>query len=111
MAAGVEPAKTSFPRRRWLAFLDCAAADEEPTGADTPLALNEDVEIASEVHIEKCVFFRLIDWPIRSSSYPAAMMCCPRRRGHRLRIYHLARDRRTFLLIAENMTSFHRLDH
>ena len=63
MAAGVEPEKMSFPRRRWLAFLDCAAADEEPTGADTPLALNEDVEIASEVihtttlNILKNVFF------------------------------------------------------
>eukprot|EP00752_Nemacystus_decipiens_P003979 g3644.t1 len=44
MAAGVEPAKTLSTRRRWLAFLDCAAADDEPTEANRPLALNEDIE-------------------------------------------------------------------
>lgn len=48
MASGVEPAKTTLPRRRWLAFLDCAAADEQPTGETLPPALNEDIE--SEVH-------------------------------------------------------------
>lgn len=36
-------AKTSLPRRRWLAFLDCAEAAEEPGGAKVPRALDEDI--------------------------------------------------------------------
>lgn len=43
MTANVEPAKMLLPRRRWLAFLDCAAADEAPGGAKVQQALDEDI--------------------------------------------------------------------
>lgn len=83
MAAGVGTAKTSLPRRRWLAFLDCAAADEEPTGANTPLALNEDVE--SEVHIliaaaDFYFFYRMIVCPMAPRQLYRTLLydlCCP----------------------------------
>lgn len=44
MEAVVEPAKRPLPRRRWLAFLDCAAVDDESAGQNVPRAINEDIE-------------------------------------------------------------------
>lgn len=55
MTAEVKPAKTSLPRMRWLAFLDCAAADEESVRANLPLALNEDIKVRTAVTLTTVV--------------------------------------------------------
>ncbi len=44
MTATVEPTERPLRRRRWLAFLDCAAADEEDAGPCFPRAIKEDIE-------------------------------------------------------------------